>query len=86
MTHQEGLTCAAKLAGGLKPKQTVCVRLEPTNRDRLDSKPSADVWIDTYGLSVADLADLERQIRELGYEPEFSGGEMNVVRKTAVHA
>lgn len=84
MTHQDALTCAAKLAGGLKPKRTVSLRLAPPNEQHKQPKPIGEVWLDVYGLSLRDLNALEGQIQTIGYVVKYGGGsEFNIVGKVA---
>jgi hypothetical protein len=77
LTHQQGLNCAAKLAGD---------GLEPTLRlfKRTASAPQrAEVWLETYDLGIDDLVALRDRVLALGWRTTLSGGNLDVVGKAS---
>lgn len=74
-SHQEGLTCAAKVAAAF-PGQTVSLSLRPRQtRPYQELGPHADVSL-TLGEDDRDIDGIVRvreKIRQLGYEAEADG-------------
>lgn len=79
MTHQEALTCGAKMAGVFK-NNLVLIELRPRVQHGLSLRPAeGDVTIQfEYNIGIDEIIEKRDKIRALGYDCDGNNGHLSI--------